>query len=912
MHRLGFSYLVSLIIFGLAPIFGQGFLQTDNQVIVDGNGNEVILRGMGLGGWMIQEGYMLQTSSFANAQYEIRQTIEDLIGEDNTNAFYDAWLANHCRRGDIDSLAAWGFNSVRLPMHYNLFTLPIEDEPVAGENTWLDTGFELTDSLLSWCAANSMYLILDLHAAPGGQGMESAISDYDPTKPSLWESQENRDKTVALWQRLAERYADEPWIGGYDLINEVNWNLPGNALLRDLYEEITDSIRTVDNNHIIFIEGNWFANDFTGLTPPWDDNMVYSFHKYWSTNDQGSIQWVLDLRNTHNVPLWCGESGENSNTWFRDAITLLENNDIGWAWWPLKKVESISGPLSITKSADYQTLINYWEGNASNPGATFATDALMALAEDLKIENCIYRKDVIDAMFRQVATDQPKPFFEHRIPGLIFGSNYDLGPNGVAYSDDVTATYHVSTGTFTAWNTGWTYRNDGVDMEACSDTDTTNGVNLGWMTADEWINYTVQIDSAAAYTVTFRVATQQSTGKFHIELDNHPLTGTISVPSSGGWQNWRDLNVFDVVLPAGQHVFKLYIEEGEFNVNYIEFHSPSAPDLLPMNAVAAEAAATGFEITVAFNKPVAQSLPAAPGGFTLAVNGESRAIDSYSIDETGYQIVLNVPDQLFFEDEILLSYTGNEILDIYGQPLQTFTDLVVDKAQADRLQLPGRIQAEDYTFNQGFQFEETTDVGGGQNLGWSDPGDFIEYLVTINEAGTYNADYRVAAQSAAGRIKMDLIDTTGTRFIHSITLPATGGWQTWSTASAAVELPEGRYTLRLTALVGGFNLNWFELSIATAIADESPALPDHYALYQNYPNPFNPETTIRFLLKDSGPVTLKVFNLLGQEVATLIDEHMVAGNHRINWRASAISSGLYFYQLKAGDFTRTRRLIIQK
>ena len=75
-----------------------------------------------------------------------------------------------------------------------------------------------------------MYLILDLHAAPGGQGYNADISDYDDSKPSLWESKENRDKTVAFWKKIAERYKDEPWIGGYDLINETNWNLPGGTL----------------------------------------------------------------------------------------------------------------------------------------------------------------------------------------------------------------------------------------------------------------------------------------------------------------------------------------------------------------------------------------------------------------------------------------------------------------------------------------------------------------------------------------------------------------------------------------------------------------------------------------------------------------------------------------------------------
>jgi len=146
----------------------QGFLTTNGKAIVKESGDTLILRGIGLGGWMLQEGYMLETSGFANAQYQIRDKIEQLIGKEDTDLFYDAWLANHVRKIDIDSLKAWGFNSVRLPMHYNLFTLPLEDEPVAGQNTWLNKGFELTDSLISWCGQNQMYVILDLHAAPGG------------------------------------------------------------------------------------------------------------------------------------------------------------------------------------------------------------------------------------------------------------------------------------------------------------------------------------------------------------------------------------------------------------------------------------------------------------------------------------------------------------------------------------------------------------------------------------------------------------------------------------------------------------------------------------------------------------------------------------------------------------------------
>ena len=229
----------------------QEFLSTNGKAIVNESGDSVILRGMGLGGWMLQEGYMMHTSSFANAQYQLMGKIEELIGATDTELFYESWRANHVTKVDIDSLKAWGFNSVRLPMHYNLYTWPVEDEPIYGQHTWLETGFELTDSLIKWCKANDMYVILDLHAAPGGQGYDQGISDYDPTKPSLWESEANRDKTVALWKKLAERYVDEPTVGGYDLINETNWNMTGNTPLRDLLYEITDSIRTVDTQHII-------------------------------------------------------------------------------------------------------------------------------------------------------------------------------------------------------------------------------------------------------------------------------------------------------------------------------------------------------------------------------------------------------------------------------------------------------------------------------------------------------------------------------------------------------------------------------------------------------------------------------------------------------------------------------------
>ncbi|HKI44581.1 MAG TPA: cellulase family glycosylhydrolase [Balneolales bacterium] len=387
------------------------FVTVRGKKIISPDGKELHLKGIGLGGWMLQEPYMLKLSGVAVNQTDIRAKIKALIGEKRTEEFYNEWLKDGMQKSDVDSLAAWGFNSIRLPMHYDLFTLPVDKEPVPGKNTWLKKGFELTDSLLSWCKADHIYLILDLHAAPGGQGHDLPISDRDSTKPSLWQSEANQQKTIALWKKLAEHYKDQPWIGGYDLINEPNWSFKHpndrkdhgcdakvNAPLKKLYVELTKTIRSVDPHHMIIIEGNCWGNNYNGLLPPPAGNMAISFHKYWNKNDVASIQKYLDIRTKYNVPLWLGESGENNNKWYRDAIHLVESHDIGWSWWPLKKIGT-NNPFEVKMPPEYRALIQYWRGKGPKPSADEAYQALMQLARNYKTTNLIVHRDVLDALF---------------------------------------------------------------------------------------------------------------------------------------------------------------------------------------------------------------------------------------------------------------------------------------------------------------------------------------------------------------------------------------------------------------------------------------------------------------------------------------------------------------------------------
>ena len=567
------------------PTFSQGFLKADGKKIVNAKGEEVILRGMGLGGWMLQEPYMMQLNGIAHRQQEIRLKIEELIGKEKTQAFYDAWLNNHCRRSDIDSLAAWGFNSVRLPMHYNLFTLPVDQEPVPGKNTWLTKGFELTDSLISWCTARHMYVILDLHATPGGQGNDLPIADRDPSQPSLWQSEANRQKTIALWTKLAERYANNIWVGGYDLINETNWGFTDstdknggheqkNEPLRQLLSDITKAIRAVDKNHLIFIEGNSWANNHRGLFPLWDNNIAISFHKYWNYTDKASIQQFLDLRDQYNVPLWMGESGENSNTWFRDAIELFEQNHIGWAWWPLKKIGG-NNPFQIKMNPGYKQIIAWWRGKGEKPTADAAYAALMELAKDTRTENTIYHRDVVDAMFRQQRSVATLPFENYLLNDqlTLFAVNYDLGANGYAYYDMDTANYRVVTGKYVAGNRGGEYRNDGVDIELCNDSES-NGYQVVHTEKGEWLQYSINVKKAGNYKVEFRIASPDAAA-VTVLINNKPAANLISLPATGGYQQWQTTGNQSISLQKGTNRLQVLVEKGGFNLNYVRISRAS-------------------------------------------------------------------------------------------------------------------------------------------------------------------------------------------------------------------------------------------------------------------------------------------------------------------------------------------------
>jgi len=383
------------------PIINNGFVRVEGEQLVKPNGEKLFLKGMGLGNWLLPEGYMWKFDK-ATSPRKINQVVSQLVGPAAARDFWKAYRDNYITRQDIAYLKDLGMNSVRVAIDFRVFT------PERHPEVWLESGFKRLDQLVEWCKQEGMYLILDMHAAPGGQTGENIDNGWG--YPFLFTSAESQQRVIDIWEKLARRYRDEASVLGYDLLNEPIPTFEGydtlNKHLEPLYQRITKAIRAIDTNHIIIVEGAQWSTNFAVFSKPFDDEMIYSFHKYWMPPEQEQIQEYMDFRSKYKVPLWLGESGENDDTWVASFRKLLEKNNIGWSFWPYKKLDSERGVVSISKpegwekivafqkqwGADFETLRKY------RPSPEESKEILNQFVENMKFKNCHHNTGYIKAL----------------------------------------------------------------------------------------------------------------------------------------------------------------------------------------------------------------------------------------------------------------------------------------------------------------------------------------------------------------------------------------------------------------------------------------------------------------------------------------------------------------------------------
>jgi endoglucanase len=394
------SAILLLLLFSALAHSQTQFVTTPGKQFLMPDGKPLILRGMNLGNWLVPEGYMFKFKT-ANSPRLIETVINQLVGEDEARRFWKTYRDNYITREDIHLLKKLGFNSVRIPFNYRLFISGDDPTKLEGD------GYQLLDRVVKWCKQEGLYVILDMHAAPGGQTGDNIDDSFG--YPFLFESNDSQELTVRIWQKIATQFQNEPTVLGYDLLNEpIATHFDANYFnpkLEPLYRKIISGIRTVDKNHIVFLGGAQWDGNFKVFGPPFDNKLAYTFHKYWFTVNQEAIQEYLDFRDKYNVPVWMGES-ENTDEWITSYRTLLEKHELGWCFWPYKKVDATSCVASINRPSDWDEIVNF----ANNPRSTFEEvrkarparekikNALSAYLENIKVENCRLNRSYLNAL----------------------------------------------------------------------------------------------------------------------------------------------------------------------------------------------------------------------------------------------------------------------------------------------------------------------------------------------------------------------------------------------------------------------------------------------------------------------------------------------------------------------------------
>lgn len=349
------------------PESGNDFLKVDGHNIVDQQGNIFYIKGTNLGNWCNPEGYMFGFSR-PNSYTMINDVFTQLFGPTETAAFWKKFKANYITEDDIAFIASTGANTVRFPFHYKLFT----GEPFMGESN-ADAGYETIDSLVAWCGRNDLRLILDMHDCPGGQTGDNI--DDSAGYPFLMTDSVSQALFINLWENIAAHYADEPVILGYELMNEpiaTFWNEEEtamlNAALEPLYIKTVEAIRTKDKNHIILLGApQWNSNfePFTNWT--FDDNIMYTCHRYGGPATADAIRSYIDFRDKTGLPMYMGEIGHNTDEWMSDFVDAMRANNIGYTFWPYKKIED-SSMTGVKTPEGWQEIVTFAEA----PRGTYA------------------------------------------------------------------------------------------------------------------------------------------------------------------------------------------------------------------------------------------------------------------------------------------------------------------------------------------------------------------------------------------------------------------------------------------------------------------------------------------------------------------------------------------------------------
>ncbi|NAS20224.1 cellulase family glycosylhydrolase [Herbidospora sp. NEAU-GS84] len=329
------------------------FLRVEGRQFVDESGTPVRLRGVAVGGWLNMENFI---TGYSGNEALMRSLVREVLGDEKYELFFDRLLTAFFNEDDAKLLAEMGMNCVRLPVNYRHFeddARPFEFKP---------EGFKHLDRAVEACARHGIYTVIDLHALPGSQN-HHWHSDNITHRPLFWDHPHFQDRVVKMWEHIAEHYKDNPWVAGYNPINEPADE--SRKVVGPFYTRLVEAIRAIDDRHILFLDGNTYSTEFDVFDEPWD-NTVYVAHdyaapglggggpypgetagKYW---DKAALEAKYAERTEYctrtGTPVWVGEFGpiytgsEPRDAELRrllaDQLDIFKRDGAGWSIWMYK------------------------------------------------------------------------------------------------------------------------------------------------------------------------------------------------------------------------------------------------------------------------------------------------------------------------------------------------------------------------------------------------------------------------------------------------------------------------------------------------------------------------------------------------------------------------------------------------
>ena len=785
-------------------------LKQDRERWMNAEGEIVSLRGVNLGNWLMMEMWMLDSGDNPvgegiEDQCSLENTLSERFGAEEKERLLNVYRDNYITERDWDLMAEAGFNLIRLPFPYQLL------EDVNNPMTLRADAWKYLDYAVEQAKARNMWVVLDLHGAAGAQGWEhhsgcAGMNEY-------WDGEnapDNQARTSWLWKQIAEHYKDEPAIAGYGVLNEP-WGTDAETLAANV-TELYAAIREVDQEHIVILPGHNSGIDAygdpeeAGMT-----NVAFEMHFY-----PGIFGWGEIGYDVHRDWLTCGQSGKTGVCEWDEKIRELDTPFLIGEMQPWTGLGELAGPVTRATFDRYNELS--WAGTAwsykvvsTNGGQGNGTWGFVTnKGERLLAKATTWTCDGWDSTLAEACETPAKvisPVDSDQTYYFIIKSGSSNGQHDVQFDDLKLVAQSTGEDVLT---------NGAFDLDS------------GWI---EWSatnvnpqddNLTAEVGVTVGEKQVLRITATNgfSNGGVYqaVELkggESYLLSGTFADVNSSDM--WAEIYLLPAAPQNGTDISGAAMTKIDLNNDSKEAIEAY---FVQMSEIEYEVNQGVFDALTATQAANIFNFPDAPQNLTLEKTDAGVSLVWMEVSDATYKVYRTTSSGSNYQQiaegldtEMYLDDSTTEGVTYYymvtadnGEESYASNEVATEIFYAA---IPGRIEAEHFSGQTGFQVEDTQDVGGGQNLGFTDPGDTLLYKVNVAQAGEYTLSVRVASSGGSEGIAFAMNGTV----IGNLSVADTGDWQNWTTLTMTVNLQAGEQELTLTALGGAWNLNWMEFSL---------------------------------------------------------------------------------------------------